>query len=48
VEQVVKTLGMVNCTPEFAAMPKVVDGFAELFVELLVIVAQYAKPGGKH
>mgnify|MGYP005806343171 CR=1 FL=1 len=35
VERVVKTLGMVNCTPEFGDMPKVVDGFSDLFVELL-------------
>ena len=35
VERVVKTLGMVNCTPDFAAMPKVIDGFSDLFVEIL-------------
>jgi len=35
VERVVKTLGMVNCTPEFDAMPKVINGFSDLFVELL-------------
>ena len=35
VERVVKTLGMVNCTPDFAAMPKVIDGFSDLFVEVL-------------
>jgi hypothetical protein len=35
VERVVKTLGMVNCTPDFTATPKVVDGFSDLFVEVL-------------
>lgn len=35
IERVVKTLGMVNCTPEFDAMPRVVNGFSDLFVELL-------------
>ncbi len=35
VERVVKVLGMVNCTPEFTEMPKVINGFSDLFVELL-------------
>jgi enamine deaminase RidA (YjgF/YER057c/UK114 family) len=35
VERVVKTLGMVNCTPEFGDTPKVINGFSDLFVELL-------------
>ena len=35
IERVVKTLGMVNCTPDFAEMPKVINGFSDLFVELL-------------
>ena len=35
IERVVKVLGMVNCTPDFAAMPKVINGFSDLFVELL-------------
>jgi enamine deaminase RidA (YjgF/YER057c/UK114 family) len=34
VERVVKTLGMVNSTPSFDAQPKVIDGFADLFVEV--------------
>ena len=34
VERVVKTLGMVNSTPEFDQHPKVIDGFANLFVEV--------------
>ena len=35
IERVVKVLGMVNCTPEFSEMPKVINGFSDLFVELL-------------
>lgn len=35
IERVVKTLGMVNCTPDFADQPKVINGFSDLFVELL-------------
>ena len=32
--RVVRLLGMVNCTPEFELMPKVVDGASDLFYEL--------------
>ena len=35
IERVVKVLGMVNCTPEFFEMPKVINGFSDLFVEIL-------------
>lgn len=35
IERVVKVLGMVNCTPDFTEMPKVINGFSDLFVELL-------------
>lgn len=35
IERVVKVLGMVNCTPEFSEMPKVINGFSDLFIELL-------------
>lgn len=35
VQRVVKTLGMVNCTPDFGATPKVIDGFSDLFVEIM-------------
>ncbi len=35
IERVVKVLGMVNCTPHFNEMPKVINGFSDLFVELL-------------
>ncbi len=34
VARVVKTLGMVNCTPAFGDQPKVINGFADLFVEV--------------
>ena len=35
IQRVVKTLGMVNCTPDFADTPKVIDGFSDLFVEIM-------------
>ena len=35
IDRVVKTLGMVNCTPEFGDQPKVINGFSDLFVEVL-------------
>lgn len=35
IERVVKVLGMVNATPEFTEQPKVINGFADLFVEVL-------------
>jgi hypothetical protein len=35
IERVVKVLGMVNCTPAFNDMPKVINGFSDLFVQLL-------------
>ncbi len=34
VEQVVKVLGMVNCTPEFRDHPQVINGCSELFAEI--------------
>jgi enamine deaminase RidA (YjgF/YER057c/UK114 family) len=34
VERVVKTLGMVNSAPDFDQQPKVIDGYADLFVEV--------------
>ncbi len=30
VKRIVKTFGMVNCTPDFADHPKVINGFSEL------------------
>ena len=34
VKRVVKTLGMVNATPDFNETPKVINGFSDLFVEV--------------
>jgi enamine deaminase RidA (YjgF/YER057c/UK114 family) len=34
VKQVVKLLGMVNCTPDFEKHPFVINGCSELFVEI--------------
>ena len=34
VERVVKVLGMVNAAPDFNDMPKVINGFSDLFVEI--------------
>jgi len=55
VVRVVKTLGMVNCTPEFTQTPQVVNGFSEVFVQLFgdaagkgarSAVGMVALPGG--
>lgn len=35
IKRLVKTLGMVNSMPDFYDHPKVVNGFSDLFVELL-------------
>lgn len=35
ISHLVKTLGMVNCTPDFAKQPQVMNGFSQLFVDLL-------------
>lgn len=34
VVRLVKTLGMVNCTPEFTQTPQVVNGFSELMIQV--------------
>jgi enamine deaminase RidA (YjgF/YER057c/UK114 family) len=34
VKRVVKTLGMVNCTPEFERHPYVINGCSELFAQI--------------
>ena len=34
VVRVIKTLGMVNCTPEFGDQPKVINGYSELMAEV--------------
>jgi enamine deaminase RidA (YjgF/YER057c/UK114 family) len=34
VKRLVKTLGLVQCTPEFGDQPKVINGFSELMAEV--------------
>jgi len=34
VKRLVKTLGMVNCTPDFKEQPQVINGFSELMAEI--------------
>jgi enamine deaminase RidA (YjgF/YER057c/UK114 family) len=34
VVRLVKTLGMVNCTPEFTEQPQVINGFSELMADV--------------
>lgn len=34
IRRLIKTLGMVNCTPEFAQHPAVINGFSELMIEV--------------
>lgn len=34
VKRVIKTLGMVNCTPDFADHPKVINGFSDLMAQV--------------
>jgi enamine deaminase RidA (YjgF/YER057c/UK114 family) len=34
VQRVIKVLGMVNCTPEFAQHPAVINGCSELFADV--------------
>ncbi|GAC1468572.1 MAG: RidA family protein [Isosphaeraceae bacterium] len=34
VVRLVKVLGMVNCTPDYAEQPKVINGFSDLMVEV--------------
>ena len=34
VKKVVKTLGMVNCSPDFGEQPKVINGYSDLMAEV--------------
>jgi enamine deaminase RidA (YjgF/YER057c/UK114 family) len=34
VVRLIKVLGLVNCTPEFADQPKVINGFSDLMVDV--------------
>jgi len=35
IKRLLKTFGMVNCTPDFREQPQVINGFSELYAELL-------------
>jgi enamine deaminase RidA (YjgF/YER057c/UK114 family) len=35
IKRIVKTMGMVNCTPEFGQHPAVINGFSELMADIL-------------
>ena len=39
VQRLVKTLGMVNCTPDFIEQPQVVNGFSDLMVQVFGDIA---------
>ena len=43
VKRVVKLLGMVNATPEFADHPKVINGCSDLFVEVFGDAGRHAR-----
>jgi enamine deaminase RidA (YjgF/YER057c/UK114 family) len=43
VEAVLKVLGMVNAVPEFKDHPKVMNGFSDLFVEVLGDAGRHAR-----
>lgn len=34
IKRLIKTLGMVNCTPDFKDQPQVINGFSELMAEV--------------
>ncbi len=43
IEAVVKLLGMVNCEPDFADQPKVINGCSDLLVEVLGEAGRHAR-----
>lgn len=43
VARIVKVLGFVACTPDFTALPKVIDGASDLLVELFGERGQHAR-----
>jgi len=43
VTQVIKLLGMVNCTPEFADQPAVINGCSDLLVEVFGDAGKHAR-----
>jgi enamine deaminase RidA (YjgF/YER057c/UK114 family) len=43
VKRIVKVLGLVNCTPEFADQPKVMNGFSDLMVAVFGDKGKHAR-----
>ena len=43
IKQVVKVLGMVNCTPGFTETPQVMHGFSDLLYEVLGEIGKHAR-----
>ena len=43
VKRVVKLLGLVNCTPDFAEQPKVINGASDFFVEVFGDKGKHAR-----
>jgi enamine deaminase RidA (YjgF/YER057c/UK114 family) len=43
VKRIVKVLGMVNCTPEFADQPKVMNGCSDLLVAVFGDKGKHAR-----
>jgi enamine deaminase RidA (YjgF/YER057c/UK114 family) len=45
VKDVVKVLGMVNATPNFAQHPQVINGCSDLFIEIFGERGRHARSG---
>lgn len=43
VKRIVKVLGMVNCTPDYANQPEVINGFSDLMVEVFGEKGKHAR-----
>jgi len=43
VKRIVKLLGMVNCTPEFADQPRVIDGASDLLLAIFGEAGRHAR-----
>jgi enamine deaminase RidA (YjgF/YER057c/UK114 family) len=43
IKRIVKVLGMVNCTEDFADQPKVINGFSDLMVEIFGEKGRHAR-----
>jgi len=43
VKQIVKLLGLVNCTPDFGDQPKVINGASDLLVEVFTEKGKHAR-----